>query len=107
MKLSGNQIDDRIVEVHWDSELSHWRLMRFRDDKPNGNHRTVAENIIQSIVDGVEKDAVSSYVSLVIRHLMQVILAACAINIYPKCLEGPPWSTTTSTYLSTTSTEFR
>jgi hypothetical protein len=58
MKLSGNQIDDRIVEVHWDSELSHWRLMRFRDDKPNGNHRTVVENIIQSIVDGVEKDIV-------------------------------------------------
>ncbi|KAG6817791.1 hypothetical protein H0H87_003199 [Tephrocybe sp. NHM501043] len=57
LKLSGEQIDDRIVEVHWDASVSHWRMMRFRDDKPNGNHRNVVENIIQSIVEGVEKDA--------------------------------------------------
>ncbi|KAJ7273290.1 mRNA capping enzyme, catalytic domain-containing protein [Mycena rebaudengoi] len=56
MKLTGEQYDDRIVEVHWDSAGSHWRLMRFRDDKPNGNHRSVVENIISSIADGVEKD---------------------------------------------------
>ncbi|KAG9318544.1 hypothetical protein JVU11DRAFT_635 [Chiua virens] len=55
MKLSGEQFDDRIVEVHWDSELSRWRMMRFRDDKPHGNFRTVVDNIIQSIADGVEK----------------------------------------------------
>jgi mRNA guanylyltransferase len=59
MKLTGEQIDDRVVEVHWDIIKSHWRMMRFRDDKPNGNFRTVVENIIQSIADGVEKDAVS------------------------------------------------
>jgi len=58
MKSSGEQIDDRIVEVYWDPVVSHWRKMRFRDDKPNGNYRTVVENIIQSIADGVEKDAV-------------------------------------------------
>ncbi|KAF8077651.1 mRNA capping enzyme [Lyophyllum atratum] len=57
LKLSREQIDDRIVEVHWDAAVSHWRMMRFRDDKPNGNHRNVVENIIQSIIDGVEKDA--------------------------------------------------
>ncbi|KAH7906375.1 mRNA capping enzyme [Hygrophoropsis aurantiaca] len=57
MKLSGEQFDDRIVEVHWDPSLSHWRLMRFRDDKPNGNFKGVVENIISSIADGVEKDA--------------------------------------------------
>ncbi|KAN0077228.1 mRNA capping enzyme, catalytic domain containing protein [Tylopilus felleus] len=55
MKLSGEQIDDRIVEVHWDPELGRWRLLRFRDDKPHGNFKTVVENIIQSIADGVEK----------------------------------------------------
>jgi mRNA guanylyltransferase len=60
MKLSGEQYDDRVVEVHWDPARSHWRFMRFRDDKPNGNHRNVVENIIQSIADGVEKDAVST-----------------------------------------------
>lgn len=59
MKRSGEQYDDRIVEVHWDTALLRWRMMRFRDDKPNGNHRNVVENIIQSIADGVEKDAVS------------------------------------------------
>ncbi|KAJ7510033.1 mRNA capping enzyme, catalytic domain-containing protein [Mycena galericulata] len=55
MKSSGEQYDDRIVEVHWDPLHNHWRMMRFRDDKLNGNHRTVVENIIQSIADGVEK----------------------------------------------------
>jgi mRNA guanylyltransferase len=33
--------------------------MRFRNDKPNGNHATVVANIIQSIADGVEKETVS------------------------------------------------
>jgi len=63
LKRSGEQIDDRIVEVHWDPEMSRWRMMRFRDDKPNGNHRSVVENIIQSIAEGVEKEAVSSVLS--------------------------------------------
>lgn len=57
LKLSGEQIDDRIVEVHWDPTLQTWRMMRFRDDKPHGNHQSVVENIIQSIADGVERDA--------------------------------------------------
>ncbi|CAA7270917.1 unnamed protein product [Cyclocybe aegerita] len=57
LKRSGEQIDDRIVEVHWDSVISRWRMMRFRDDKPNGNHRSVVDNIIQSIADGVEKES--------------------------------------------------
>ncbi|KAK2466698.1 hypothetical protein APHAL10511_000956 [Amanita phalloides] len=56
MKLSREQIDDRIVEVHWDPVMSRWRLMRFRDDKPSGNHKNIVENIISSIADGVEKD---------------------------------------------------
>ena len=58
MKSTGEQYDDRIVEVHWDPVASHWRMMRFRDDKPNGNHRSVVENIIQSVSDGVEREAV-------------------------------------------------
>ena len=58
MKLSGEQVDDRIVEVHWEPSTMRWRMMRFRDDKPNGNHHSVVKNIIQSIMDGVEKEDV-------------------------------------------------
>ncbi|KIK59608.1 hypothetical protein GYMLUDRAFT_169447 [Collybiopsis luxurians FD-317 M1] len=60
MKGSGEQFDDRIVEVHWDPVVNHWRMMRFRDDKPNGNHKTVVENIITSIADGVDKETLLS-----------------------------------------------
>ncbi|KAI0748523.1 mRNA capping enzyme, catalytic domain-containing protein [Daedaleopsis nitida] len=57
MKTSNEQLDDRIVEVHWDVAGECWRMMRFRSDKPNGNHKSVVDNIIKSIADGVEKDA--------------------------------------------------
>jgi mRNA guanylyltransferase len=57
LKANGEQIDDRIIEVCWDPDGEYWRMMRFRDDKPQGNHRSVVENVIQSIADGVEKDA--------------------------------------------------
>ncbi|KAI0005995.1 mRNA capping enzyme [Russula compacta] len=56
LKASEEQVDDRIVEVCWDFVDEHWRMMRFRDDKPQGNHRSVVEHIVQSIADGVEKD---------------------------------------------------
>ncbi|KAI0345338.1 mRNA capping enzyme, alpha subunit [Trametopsis cervina] len=57
LKAKGEQLDDRIVEVHWDPARNGWHLMRFRDDKPNGNHKSVVDNIIKSIAEGVEKDA--------------------------------------------------
>lgn len=60
LKASGEQVDDRIVEVYWETGKSRWRMMRFRDDKPNGNFKTIVDNIIQSIIDGVEKEDVSS-----------------------------------------------
>lgn len=68
MKSSGEQYDDRIVEVCWDASVKHWRMMRFRDDKPHGNHRNTVQGVIESIMDGVEKDAVS-FVSICCRFL--------------------------------------
>jgi len=45
-------------------------MMRFRDDKPQGNHRSVVEGVIQSIADGVEKDAVGA---ILVRYVVAVI----------------------------------
>ena len=58
MKVSGEHFEDRIVEVHWDPILEGWRMMRFRDDKPTGNHINTIESVIHSIRDGVEKETV-------------------------------------------------
>lgn len=59
MKSSGEQYDDRIVEVKWDAERETWLIMRIRNDKPHGNYKGTVEKIIFSIRDGVELDAVS------------------------------------------------
>lgn len=40
--------------------------MRFRDDKPQGNHKSVVDNIIKSILEGVEKEDVRAF----LRHLL-------------------------------------
>ena len=58
MKESGEQYDDRIVEVHWDTARNGWRFMRIRDDKHDANHKSIMEKILISIEDGVEVEAV-------------------------------------------------
>lgn len=91
MKLSGEQYDERIIEVHWDFNVSGWRMMRFRDDKPHGNHRNVVENIIQSIADGVEKEAVRCIARFCVLQMltpMPYSSASGALDCHPNCMES-------------------
>jgi hypothetical protein len=64
MKASKIQYDDQIVEVTWDADKQTWVIQRVRDDKPHGNHAKTVGKILQSILDGVEKDQVRRGLSL-------------------------------------------
>ncbi|KAI8356142.1 mRNA capping enzyme alpha subunit [Choanephora cucurbitarum] len=58
-----NYMDGKIVECNYDPELqeklnlkSPWRFMRYRDDKPDGNHISTVENVLKSINDAVSQE---------------------------------------------------
>jgi mRNA guanylyltransferase len=58
-------MDGRIIECNYDPELqeqlnlkSPWRFMRYRDDKPDGNHQSTVDNVLRSIRDAVSKEEV-------------------------------------------------
>ncbi|KAA1106111.1 Dcp1p-Dcp2p decapping enzyme complex alpha subunit [Puccinia graminis f. sp. tritici] len=53
------QLDNRVVEVVWDASRNTWKILRFRDDKKNGNYRAVVFSILDSIRDGVEAPELS------------------------------------------------
>ncbi|KAH9997316.1 mRNA capping enzyme, catalytic domain-containing protein [Russula vinacea] len=55
LKANGEQIDDRIIEVCWDPDGEHWRMMRFRDDKPQGNHRSVVRMLFKALLMASKK----------------------------------------------------
>jgi len=62
-KASGEQFDDRIVEVIWNKAAEKWVCVRFRDDKLDGNHASIVKEILQSIQHGVEAGMVSLWLS--------------------------------------------
>ncbi|KAG1119735.1 hypothetical protein G6F42_012911 [Rhizopus arrhizus] len=56
-------MDGKIIECNYDPELqqqlnlkSPWRFMRYRDDKPDGNHQSTVDNVLRSIRDAVSKE---------------------------------------------------
>ncbi|KAI1433601.1 mRNA capping enzyme [Xylaria sp. CBS 124048] len=55
LKSLGDPLDERIIEAYMDSQ-KRWRFYRFRDDKEEGNHITVVNSVIESILDGVTKN---------------------------------------------------
>lgn len=64
MKALGQQLDGRIIECYQDSATSTWRpkiehdthAPRFRDDKKEANHISVAQSVLDSIDDMVTED---------------------------------------------------
>ncbi|KAJ1962938.1 hypothetical protein GGI12_002348 [Dipsacomyces acuminosporus] len=53
------QVNGLIIEAVYDPAYappSKWKFMRFRDDKPHGNHISVVHKIIESIRDNIELD---------------------------------------------------
>ncbi|KAL8287061.1 hypothetical protein RQP46_004067 [Phenoliferia psychrophenolica] len=62
-KSKGDQYDDRVVEVVWDKARQTWSLLRFRDDKREGNFHKVVTSILKSIEHGVEADELIAHAS--------------------------------------------
>lgn len=55
LKALEQPLEERIVECNKDME-GNWRLLRFRDDKANGNHVTIVKKVLKSIQDAVSQE---------------------------------------------------
>ncbi|KAI0405370.1 mRNA capping enzyme [Xylaria palmicola] len=55
LKSLGDPLDERVVEAYMDSQR-RWRFYRFRDDKPEANHISTVNSVIESIRDGVTRE---------------------------------------------------
>ncbi|GAA5970846.1 hypothetical protein JCM21900_000296 [Sporobolomyces salmonicolor] len=88
-KASGEQYDDRVVEVVWDKQRETWKLLRFRDDKYEGNYKTVVASIIKSIQHGVEAEQLVAHAGRV-RHAWKAREAARRGRAPPSHPQAPP-----------------
>ncbi|XXH05100.1 SWI/SNF chromatin-remodeling complex subunit [Hypoxylon texense] len=60
LKSLGEALDDRVVEVYMDAH-KRWRFYRFRDDKPDGNHISVVNSVLESIQDAVTREELENH----------------------------------------------
>jgi hypothetical protein len=59
--LDVEKSDGKIVEFRYDLDDKKWVYMRFREDKDTPNHRSTVISVWETIINGVELDAVMIY----------------------------------------------
>ncbi|GAB1517967.1 Dcp1p-Dcp2p decapping enzyme complex alpha subunit [Rhizoctonia solani] len=89
-KASGEQYDDRVVEVTWDKTAKNWVYHRFRDDKDHGNHQSVVDKILESIRDGVEAEQLVSHANTIRTNWKEREKSAVSGAHYPPSGGYPP-----------------
>ncbi|KAB5595689.1 MRNA guanylyltransferase [Ceratobasidium theobromae] len=82
-KASGEQYDDRVVEVTWNKATQNWIWHRFRDDKDHGNHHSVVDKILESIRDGVEAEQLISHANTIRANWKEREKAAASASHHP------------------------
>lgn len=65
LKALEQPLNGRIVECAKDQETGVWKLMRFRDDKLNGNHTSVVQRVLESISDSVKIEDLAEVVPII------------------------------------------